>query len=196
MLCLTTHSSAFGTRVQESFRTELLSSACRRGVPPRVSVIEVLTASSSTSPDSCRLCRRAKRFELPFGFGRQDKVALRQTLNLVRPDLDHALPPGQIQIRIKALCLRDSPQPYSQMPSPVESSATGSCFNNSCEDPSTEAHWLHHYISGPPASSESPLNCSRCRVHLLRRTGWSTGLISGWTTCSLSGRRRTGGGRR
>ena len=88
------------------------------------------------------------------------------------------------------------PQPCSQMPSPVESSATGSCFNNSCEDPSTGAHCLHHYMSCPPVSSESPLNCSRCRVHLLRRTGWITGLISGWTTCSLSGRRSTGGGRR
>jgi hypothetical protein len=38
--------------------------------------------------------------------------------------------------------------------------------------------------------------CSRCRVHLLRRPGWTTGLISSWTTGSISGRRSTGGGRR
>ena len=74
-----------------------------------MSVIEVLAASSSRSSDSCRLCRRANRFKLPFGFGRQEKVALSQTLNLVRPDLDLALPPGQVQIRMMALGLRDSP---------------------------------------------------------------------------------------
>jgi hypothetical protein len=39
-------------------------------------------------------------------------------------------------------------------------------------------------------------NCSRWRVHLLRRRGWITRLISGWTTCPLSSRRSTGGGRR
>src|SRR5512140_2300722 len=108
MLCLITHSSAFGTRVQERFKTESLRSGCRRRAPIGVPVIEVLTASSSTSPNSCRFCWAAKRFKLPFSFGRQDKVALRQTLNLVGPDLHLALPPAQRQVRMMALSLRDS----------------------------------------------------------------------------------------
>jgi len=56
-----------------------------------------------------RLRWRAIRFKLPFGFSRQDKVALSQTLNLVRPDLDLALSPGQKYIRMMALSLRDRP---------------------------------------------------------------------------------------
>ena len=74
-----------------------------------MSVIEVLATSSSRSPDSRRLGCRAKRFKPPVGFGRQEKVALSQTLNLVRLELDLALSPGQIQIRMMALGLRDSP---------------------------------------------------------------------------------------
>ena len=45
-------------------------------------------------------------------------------------------------------------------------------------------------------ASRHPFNCSRWRVDLLRRPSWITGLITGLTTCSLSGRRSTGGGRR
>jgi hypothetical protein len=135
MLYLTTRFSAFGTRGQEPFRTELLNGPRRRGTTTGVSGSEVLPASLSRRPASCRLCRRAKRFKLLFGVGRQDKVALSQTLNLVRPDLDLALPPGQIQIGMMALGLRDSPNLVRkcqqlrevlegvaplQMPSPVE----------------------------------------------------------------------------
>ena len=36
----------------------------------------LLALTSSTSAKSSQLCRRAERFELLFGFGRQDKVAL------------------------------------------------------------------------------------------------------------------------
>jgi hypothetical protein len=39
-------------------------------------------------------------------------------------------------------------------------------------------------------------NCSRCRVQLVKRHGWNTCLITGWTTGSISGRRSTGSGRR
>ena len=114
---------------------ESLNCARRRGTTTGVSVIEILPASLSRSPASCRLCRRAKRFKLPFGFGRQDKVALRQTLDLVRPDLDLALSSGQIQIGMMAFGLRDSANLVRerqrlrealegvaplQMPSPVE----------------------------------------------------------------------------
>lgn len=58
---------------------------------------------------TCRLCCRAKRFKLPFGFARQNKVALSQTLNLVRPNLNLSLPPGHIEIGMMALGLRDGP---------------------------------------------------------------------------------------
>src|SRR4029077_18836638 len=92
MLYLTTRFSAFGTRVQKHFRTESLNCPRRRGTNTEVSGSEVLPASLSRRPASCRLCRHAKRFKLPFCFGRQDKVALSQTLNLVRPDFDLALP--------------------------------------------------------------------------------------------------------
>ncbi len=48
-----------------------------------------------------------KRFKFPFGFGGQDKVTFGQTLNLVRPNFEFALSPGQIQVRMVALSLRN-----------------------------------------------------------------------------------------
>ena len=44
----------------------------------------------------------AKRFKLAIGFGGHVKVALRQAIDLVRPDLDLALAPGEIEIGMVA----------------------------------------------------------------------------------------------
>jgi len=87
-----------------------------------------------------------KRFKFPLGFGGQDKVTFGQTLNLVRPYLELALPPGQIQIRMVALSLRNPAnfvrkglrlgevlemiEPF-QMPLPVNSPALAEVFNSS-----------------------------------------------------------------
>jgi hypothetical protein len=66
-------------------------------------VAHLLPRGFMTQPSDPQLTgSRAKRFKLAIGFGGHVKVALRQAIDLVRPDLDLALAPGKIEIGMVA----------------------------------------------------------------------------------------------
>src|SRR6185295_4215831 len=69
-------------------------------------VTHLFPRGSMTQPSDSRLAgNRAKRFELAIGFGCHVKITLRQAIDLVGPNLDLALAPGEIEIGMVAFCL-------------------------------------------------------------------------------------------
>src|SRR5215217_5577055 len=50
---------------------------------------------------------RSKRLKLPISFGCEIKVAFREAVDLVRPDLDFAFAPRQIKIGVMAFSFCD-----------------------------------------------------------------------------------------
>ena len=66
-------------------------------------VAHLMPREVMTQPSGSRLTGSpAKRFKLAIGFGGHVKIALRQAVDLVRPDLDLALAPGKIEIGMVA----------------------------------------------------------------------------------------------
>ena len=60
-------------------------------------------------PDSRLTGSPAKLFKFAIGFGGHVEVALRQAIDLVRPNLDLALTPGEIEVWVVTFCFRHSP---------------------------------------------------------------------------------------
>jgi len=56
----------------------------------------------------------------PVRLGRQVEVALGQAVHLVRPDLDLALSPGDVEVRVVALGLGDRPHLVGELQRPDE----------------------------------------------------------------------------
>src|SRR5438445_1778606 len=76
---------------------------------PTVKASAILTSSRFRALRVMRALRRRRSHgrERPVRLGGQVEIALRQSLDLVGPDFDLALPPGHVEIRMVSLPLRD-----------------------------------------------------------------------------------------
>jgi hypothetical protein len=73
-------------------------------------IAHLLPRGLMTKPSASLLTgSRTKRFKLAIGFSSHIKVALRQAIDLVRPNLDLALAPSQIEVGMMAFCLCHGP---------------------------------------------------------------------------------------
>lgn len=60
-----------------------------------------------------RLRCRQRRVK-PVSFGGENEIALRQTVNLVRPERDHDLAPREVNIGMMAFFFGESPDPVGE----------------------------------------------------------------------------------
>jgi hypothetical protein len=84
----------------EKLNGMLTRATCASPVAFRVDVGSTLTLGSPG-------CHRPEWFKLPIGLRREEKIALRQAIDFVRPDFDLAFAPRQVKIGMVPLGLGD-----------------------------------------------------------------------------------------